>query len=97
MIFSIEIGSRLVIRRNVSMTNGNKGLMAALFWIGISIVGLVLLLVGREMYSDTVAFKWIWRFVWFIGVPVLLLASYRTAVRGRSQSSDNTDDTKDSG
>lgn len=79
------------------MTNGNKSLMAALFWIGISIVGLLLLLLGREMYSDTVAFKWIWRLVWFIGVPVLLLASYRAAVRGRSQSSDDSGDPKDSG
>ena len=77
------------------MASGKKGFIAALAWIGIFIVGLLVLLVGRQMYSDTIVFKWIWRLIWFVGVPILLLASYRLAVRGRSQSPDDTDEPKD--
>ncbi len=77
------------------MTNREGSSLVGWLWIGIVVVGLLLLVIGREMYSETVAFKWIWRLVWFIGVPALLLASYRTAVRGRSRSPDDTDEPKD--
>jgi hypothetical protein len=79
------------------MADRAKKSLAGWFWIGAVVIALLLLAIGREVYSDTVAFKWIWRLVWFIGVPVLLFASYRTAVRGRSQSSDDTGDPKGPG
>lgn len=55
------------------------------------VLGVVAIALGRTFFAETETFKWIWRLVWFVGVPVLLLASYRLAVRGRSESSHDTE------
>lgn len=63
-------------------------------WLSVVvvIVGIVGLAIGRTFFPESEAFKWVWRLVWFVGVPILLLASYRAAVHGRRQSPDDTDE-----
>lgn len=55
-------------------------------WVSVALVIVVLLslLVMRTFWPDNVVFIWLWRSVFAILLPVLLVLGFRLAVRGKN-------------
>jgi hypothetical protein len=54
------------------------GLISGLFVL----IFFMLLVYGKIFWWDSVAFKWLWRSVWFVVLPLLLFFSFKYALKG---------------
>lgn len=102
-------GLQWEVRSTTSLTDAAYGIITMtkqkksrtiFVWLSVIVViaGVVALAIGRSLFAESDVFRWIWRLVWFVGVPLVLVASFRLAVRGRNKSSEtsaNTVDPKD--
>lgn len=79
-----------------SMTKQKKS-GAISVWLSVVVVvaGLVALAIGRSYFAESDVFRWVWILVWLVGLPLVLLASFRIAVRGRNNSLNKTADNAD--
>ena len=63
----------------------------ATLWLSIlSAMGLILLLAyGKTYWWGNEVFRWFWLGIWLLGLPILLLISFRFAVRGIKRVNDS--------